>query len=188
MSQKKEHAGGPKTPEGKLRASLNSIRHGLTAKAVVLSTEDPARFHELLNDYLDRYQPADKLELDLVHELAACRWRLQRAWCIETAAFEISMERHQHMVNSEFPECEGNRRMTLAWMDLADESRSMMLLHRYETRLTRRFHQIIAELKTSQNQRERENCKTNSAPAADRPAKLTVVPKPSPKLDAEPQN
>src|SRR5437764_3896175 len=90
MSQKKKHAGGPRTPEGKLRASLNSLRHGLTAKAVVLSTEDPARFHELLNDYLDRYQPADKVELDLVRELAACRWRLQRAWCIETAAFEIS--------------------------------------------------------------------------------------------------
>ena len=36
---------GPRTEEGKAASSLNSLKHGLTAKTVVLPGEDPAEYH-----------------------------------------------------------------------------------------------------------------------------------------------
>src|SRR5689334_19210536 len=36
IDNSKKHPGGPKTPEGKRRSSLNSMRHGLTAQTIVL--------------------------------------------------------------------------------------------------------------------------------------------------------
>src|SRR5689334_5226467 len=86
----KQHGGGPKTPEGKARSAMNATRHGLTGKSVVLSTEDPEKFEELLKDYMAVYAPANPVELDLVHELAVSRWRLQRIWGMESCMFEIT--------------------------------------------------------------------------------------------------
>src|SRR5947209_19083556 len=90
---KKTHSTGPKTPEGKYRSSLNSIRHGLTAQTIVLPQEDASRFEELLADYLHEFSPATKFELDLVHELAAVRWRIQRVWSLESVAIQLAVDR-----------------------------------------------------------------------------------------------
>jgi len=39
-----QHSTGPRTEEGKAASSLNSLKHGLTAKTVLLPGEDPALF------------------------------------------------------------------------------------------------------------------------------------------------
>jgi len=39
---------GPKTEAGRKRSSQNALKHGLTAQTLVLPTEDPAEFHQLL--------------------------------------------------------------------------------------------------------------------------------------------
>ena len=157
-----QRGGGPKTPEGKARSATNAIRHGLTGKTVVLTTEDPAQFDELLDDYVKEYSPATRLQLDLVHELAACRWRLQRIWAIETCAFEITFARKQGIVDAEFRVCKPAMRTALAYMSMAQESELLPILDRYETRLTRRTHQIMKELQMLQNTPPPENCQTNS--------------------------
>jgi len=38
---------GPRTPQGKVHVSRNSLRHGMRARAVVLPKEDEGRFHQL---------------------------------------------------------------------------------------------------------------------------------------------
>jgi hypothetical protein len=158
-----QHGGGPITPEGKARSARNATRHGLTGKTVVLTTEDPAQFDELLDDYVKEYSPATRLQLDLVHELAACRWRLQRLWAIETCAFEITFARKQGIVDAEFRVCKPEMRTALAYMSMAQESDLLPILDRYETRLTRRTHQIMKELQILQNTPPPENCQTNSS-------------------------
>jgi hypothetical protein len=81
------HSTGPKTPEGKARASLNAIRHGLLARQIVLPIEDRAQYLDLLAALEAEHQPEGPLETYLVHQMAASQWRLQRLTRIETGFF-----------------------------------------------------------------------------------------------------
>ena len=42
---------GPITPEGRAKSARNSIRHGLRAKSIVLTTESKEEFRSLLYSY-----------------------------------------------------------------------------------------------------------------------------------------
>ena len=91
---------GPKTDAGKQRSSQNALRHGLTAQTLVLPSEDPADFQRLLDSYLQQFRPAGPVELDLTHEIAAAKWRLNRLTLIETelladATAEVEQRRAQ---------------------------------------------------------------------------------------------
>ena len=48
---------GPKTPEGKAAVSMNSLRHGLRARTVVLPGEDREEFNQLCDDLEREWQP-----------------------------------------------------------------------------------------------------------------------------------
>jgi hypothetical protein len=48
---------GPKTPEGKLGSSRNSLRHGVLSKTIVLEDESSETFVELLAAPQDEHQP-----------------------------------------------------------------------------------------------------------------------------------
>src|SRR5690242_10612934 len=98
----KTHGGGPKTPEGKRRSSFNATRHGLMATTVVLPNENAAEFDALLEDYVHDWSPQTRFEMDLVQELAATRWRLQRLWGTESTILMIGMKRSEQAVRAEF--------------------------------------------------------------------------------------
>ena len=78
-----QHSTGPRTDAGKHRSSLNALRHGLTAAAVVLPTEDPAAYEQHRGQFLDEYQPATSTETQLVKELIDTSWRLNRIPLLE---------------------------------------------------------------------------------------------------------
>jgi len=79
---------GPKTPEGKARASMNALRHGLCAKKHLLLTDDSrAQFAALEAALLDDLAPQGALQTLLVHRLIAAAWRLQRADRLEFELF-----------------------------------------------------------------------------------------------------
>jgi hypothetical protein len=84
---------GPVTEAGKLPSSQNSTRHGLSAHTLVVNNESPEACDTLVQACLDHFQPANALETQLVTELAAARWRLQRLWCVETVTFGLQMDR-----------------------------------------------------------------------------------------------
>jgi hypothetical protein len=76
---------GPVTLQGKAVARLNSTRHGLLSQSVVMTGEDPAEFHALLQDFVRRLLPADNAELAYVEQMVSALWRLRRAEAIEVA-------------------------------------------------------------------------------------------------------
>jgi hypothetical protein len=85
---------GPRTEAGKAVSSMNSLKHGLTAKTVVLPGENKAEFDRLHEQLMEEHAPAGALETELVAEIAACLWRLQRARryeskVLETSSFEV---------------------------------------------------------------------------------------------------
>jgi hypothetical protein len=79
---------GPRTEEGKAASRKNALRHGLTAKTVVLEIEDPAEYEAFRTRVIAAFAPAPGVEQHLAEELADALWRLKRAQRIETAAFD----------------------------------------------------------------------------------------------------
>jgi hypothetical protein len=79
---------GPKTPEGKARASMNAVKHGLTAKMIVIGDEDPAQFEILRKVLEERYEPSSLLERELVERITGILWRLRRVPALEAAILE----------------------------------------------------------------------------------------------------
>ena len=76
---------GPRTQEGKGRARMNALRHGLTAKSIVIGDEDSNEFEQLQVDLETDLQPATRLERELVGRLAGLLWRLRRVPILEAA-------------------------------------------------------------------------------------------------------
>jgi hypothetical protein len=77
------HSTGPRTPEGKARASLNAVRHGLLARSCVLPEEDRKQFLALLADLEAEHQPAGPEETYLVEQIASAQFRMARLHRIE---------------------------------------------------------------------------------------------------------
>ena len=72
--------GGPTTPEGKAKVSLNAMKHGLTAESPQ-GLEEVAEmvgktFEQVFEDMNACYQPADAIEETLVRRIARCAWRM----------------------------------------------------------------------------------------------------------------
>ncbi len=78
---------GPKTPEGKEKAKLNALRHGLRAETLVLPDEDPAEFERFRDALFDELVPGGELEAALVERIVLLAWRLRRVGQIEARVF-----------------------------------------------------------------------------------------------------
>jgi hypothetical protein len=70
--------GGPRTPEGKRRASQNALKHGLCSPRTLLPGEDPADYADLAASLRHALQPRDNYELTLLATLTRLHWQLQR--------------------------------------------------------------------------------------------------------------
>src|SRR5438067_1210728 len=79
---------GPKTPEGKAAVRLNSLRHGLRARTVVLPGENPEEFQELCDDLEAEWKPKSRSEQFYVEQMAISQWKLTRMEMAELSTFE----------------------------------------------------------------------------------------------------
>lgn len=85
-------ATGPRTEEGKQKASSNTTKHGVFSKAVVLRGESRAEYDELLARLREALQPEGALEELLLEKLATIAWRQRRLLLAETAEIRKNME------------------------------------------------------------------------------------------------
>ena len=165
---------GPITPEGKEKSSRNSLVHGFTSKnTMVLECENKDEFQEMLGYYADTYRPGSPVEEDLVHEMVACRWRMERLRMIETALLDSEMDRDP-------PEAEATDdpgyQMAFAFRRLVDGSRAISLASRYESRLHRiheRSHHTLRELQ--QTRKEQVTQPASPAPVQPEPPPPATV-------------
>jgi hypothetical protein len=85
--QNAQKSTGPKSPEGKRRASMNAIKHGLTAqKHTVIPGEDPQAFQKELALWYAEQKPADMAQAALVETACRAAWKLRRSHHQEDAA------------------------------------------------------------------------------------------------------
>src|SRR3981189_331398 len=125
----------PPAAEGKEKSSRNAIKHGLTAGNgnILLDCEDPDQFDEVLNKLLGIHEPATPAETDLVEEMVAGRCRPRRMWTIETGLLNAEILPQQSKTDTTDP----NIHLTMAFRSLTDDSRSLALANRCESRPTR---------------------------------------------------
>jgi hypothetical protein len=83
---------GPRTGDGKQRASRNAVRHGLTAETVVELLEDPEDYKAFEQAVAADYDAESAVERELILRLASLLWRLRRATSIETGLLSIEDE------------------------------------------------------------------------------------------------
>ena len=171
--------GGPSTSEGKAIVSLNPMRHGLRAAALVIpgveSEDEWSRFHD---DVLASLAPEGAVERALASRIAELMWRIRRVPYaeqsfiaeeqrrIDTSEYRRAManavrERHPAEVDAE--------RITPGIMLLASavaelppvahpparipEDAALQTLTRYEAHLNRQIVQSLHELEALQSRR-----------------------------------
>ena len=54
-----QHSTGPRTETGKAASSQNALKHGLTAKTVLLPGEDEAAYRKMCEGMFESFAPAD---------------------------------------------------------------------------------------------------------------------------------
>src|SRR5437762_8934179 len=82
-----QHSTGPRSVEGKLGSSRNSLKHGLASGTLLIPGEDAAAFEALRNALIEEHQPANETETLLVHEIAQSYWLTQRAIRLQNECF-----------------------------------------------------------------------------------------------------
>ena len=144
---------GTKSPEGLRNSSQNSLRHGLAAKTLVLSNESQTKFDELMEAFIRKFQPSDEVELELVTEKVAARWRLRCIWLIQTAAIDLQMDRMDAEIAKTFKTIDQATRTVVAVGKLVNEDKTLEVLHRYEVSYTRMYERALKTLRNLQAER-----------------------------------
>jgi len=147
---------GPATPEGRAKSSRNSLRHGLSAKSILLPAESHEQFQLLLDAHIQQFQPANPVEMDLVEAMALSRWRLRRIWAIETSLLSNELTRRAEDIDEELTETTDEDRLAWVFQRLADGGPTLALLARYEGNLNRAFDRAFKQLNILQSQRQNE--------------------------------
>ena len=147
---------GPATPEGRAKSSRNSLRHGFSAKSVLLPAESHEQFQLLLDAHIQQFHPASPVEMDLVEAMAVARWRLRRIWAIETSLLANELTRRAEDIDEEFTEITAEERLAWIFQRMADGGQSLALLARYEGNLNRAFDRAFKQLNVLKSQRQNE--------------------------------
>ena len=125
-------AAGTKSPAGIQKSSQNSLKHGLTGKAIVLTNESQAQFDDLHQTYVQEFQPESTGEMDLIDQMVAAQWRL-RSWRMQTAALDLKIFQQEAEIAKAFKQIDQPTRATVAFTAMANEEKALDLLLRYET-------------------------------------------------------
>ncbi len=128
---------GPITPEGKERSSRNSTRHGLLSASSVLQGESTDAFAELLDQYVQSFNPEIPVEMDMIEEMTSAYWRMRRLWAIETKLMDDQI----NLQSADDP----MTRITDSFSALC-ENNKINILNRYESRLHRIYQRSLRNL------------------------------------------
>jgi hypothetical protein len=83
------HSTGPRTSRGKANARTNAVKHGLTAKYIVIGDEDPGEFEALRADLELEFECSTRLQYELVDHLTGLLWRRRRVPRLEAALVKM---------------------------------------------------------------------------------------------------
>lgn len=157
---------GPRTRKGKKKSKYNALKHGLTAKTLLLpGLENPKDFKRVLRGFLNDLDPKGTLEKTLVQRLAADFQRIQRVCRVERAAFVRPKKRARELPSNEMA---AQRKKRLRGPLKIDGFGPIDLLLRYQAGPVRDFDRTLKTLQGVQQLRKKEERKWRKKSATRR--------------------
>jgi len=138
---------GPKTPEGRATSSLNAIKHGITSKTLTLTNESTDLLLEMMNSYLTLFEPTNQMEIDIVCDIVAARWRLRRIWCYQTAMLDVEMDKQAPEFEKRYATYDEFMRGAAAFSAIVDHSKRYITALRTDIHLTRIYRRAVDDLR-----------------------------------------
>jgi hypothetical protein len=126
---------GPVTSAGLLNSSQNALKHGMLSETIVLKCESTDRFISVVAALFEEFQPQTPFEESLIEDMAVARWRRMRIRGMEKAAMDHEMSRQSDSAAAE----DSATCAALAFRTLSDDSRSLELTNRYDSRCQREY-------------------------------------------------
>jgi len=186
---------GPKTMEGKQKASMNAVKHGLRTKHPVIDSphlkEDHSEYHELIYTIYQDLDPEGIFEEYLVRQIANALWRSQRVIRCELDTIHYQLDKVDRKVedlietHSYFsddyqatPEEEERLREQTSHRLSVPDSEQSNSLSLYEARLARkitRFYNLLSHL---QKRRKSEETKEKIGSLSPRDQGWTIPSSP----------
>jgi hypothetical protein len=150
-----QKSSGPRTIEGKKRSSLNHLRHGMTAKTVVLPHENADNYNEMRTALIEDYAPANTQELMLVDQIAVGYWRTIRARRFETAMFDNHLRNKKRVHGKDQSPNDRDDEGCAVILQVTDP-KDLQNYFRYDATISRDYYRAIATLEKMQAARRRE--------------------------------
>ncbi|MCC7498454.1 MAG: hypothetical protein IT160_12805 [Bryobacterales bacterium] len=138
---------GPRSLEGKKKASANATRHGLAGAFHLLPGEDPAQWAALLHAYREEFRPTGVHEDFLVLQLAQSRWKMDRIGRLQAEAA------NQALASADSAQSTDARLVTA----LAQPGNVFDRLQRYFVQAERSYHRAHRELTQLRRQLARDH-------------------------------
>ena len=153
FKSRSRHTGGPKSDQGKLAASKNSLKTGAYSKQEILPFESRQEFDELKQLFIQDFRPHGVTELSLVHELTVLAWKKLRLEKIENNFLHgllQAVETPEEFYTAGFP-----RRDQIDWLlkDLSILTHEFISKHQIELELAksiRKTEVLVEFLKTAE--------------------------------------
>jgi hypothetical protein len=134
---------GPRTPEGKDRASNNAVKHGLLSQDVLIPGEDGTALWELSERLREELEPVGELEDLLVDRIVAAHWRLRRLGRVEADIFTNLVRASDNLGGAFLIDSHGPN--------------AFSKLSRYETPIEKGLYKALHELQRLQAARRAES-------------------------------
>ena len=147
---------GPRTAEGKKAVRLNAVKHGMTAKVIVMPHESEPDYHEIRAALIEDYAPATSQELMLVDQIAAGYWRTIRARRFETAMFDNQLRTHKRAAGMNQCPDPAKDDEGCAVILQVESPESLKNYFRYDGAISRDYYRAIQSLERMQASRRRE--------------------------------
>ncbi len=147
-----QHSTGPVTDEGKTRVSQNALRHGLTARHLVIREDEHEEFDALQDALSEELAPQGAMEEIVFQDLLHAAWNLHRFRRIEAEVSRGAVE------------------------DFTDPVTTTVLdrLSRYQARAQRARQKALQELRVLQTNRTLRAVKLTPEQEAEVPAIVSV--------------
>ena len=151
---------GPKTAEGKTKASLNAVKTALTGRTVLLPAEDAAAYESHIRAYQDELKPVGRHESDLVQSIADASWRLHRIPSLELAIYAQGHLQFAGSLDEHDPSLRASMIELQTFLTYEKQLRNLQLqearLHRTREKDTAALHKLQEERKEESKRKQLE--------------------------------